>query len=75
VVSPAPSFEPIQAVLQDAVDAGRVPGVVAVLATGEYGEVFPTLVGQANVVGAQFHPEKSQRAGIELLDAFARWSP
>jgi glutamine amidotransferase len=48
---------------------------VAVLATGEYGEVFPTLVGQANVVGAQFHPEKSQRAGIELLDAFARWSP
>jgi glutamine amidotransferase len=47
----------------------------AVLATGEYGEVFPTLVGQANVVGAQFHPEKSQRAGIELLDAFARWSP
>jgi glutamine amidotransferase len=47
----------------------------AVLGTGEYGEVFPTLVGQANVVGAQFHPEKSQRAGIELLDAFARWSP
>ncbi len=47
----------------------------AVLGTGEYGEVFPTLVGEGNVVGAQFHPEKSQRAGIELLDAFARWSP
>ena len=46
-----------------------------VLGTGEYGEVFPTLVGEANVVGAQFHPEKSQRAGIELLDAFARWCP
>jgi imidazoleglycerol phosphate synthase glutamine amidotransferase subunit HisH len=27
------------------------------------------------VLGAQFHPEKSQRAGIELLDAFARWRP
>ena len=27
------------------------------------------------VIGAQFHPEKSQRAGIELLDAFARWAP
>jgi glutamine amidotransferase len=47
----------------------------AVLGTGEYGEVFPTLVGRGNVVGAQFHPEKSQRAGIELLDAFARWTP
>ena len=51
-----------------------VPGD-AVLGTGEYGEAFPTLVGRENVVGAQFHPEKSQRAGIELLDAFARWSP
>ena len=46
-----------------------------VLGTGEYGGVFPTLVGQGSVVGAQFHPEKSQRAGIELLDAFARWTP
>lgn len=47
----------------------------AVLGTGEYGTVFPTIVGQGTVVGAQFHPEKSQRAGIELLDAFARWRP
>jgi len=47
----------------------------AVLGTGEYGGVFPTLVGRDGVVGAQFHPEKSQRAGIELLDAFVRWNP
>ncbi len=47
----------------------------AVLGTGEYGDAFPTLVGRGPVVGAQFHPEKSQRAGIELLDAFARWHP
>ena len=47
----------------------------AVLGTGEYDAVFPTLVGRETVIGAQFHPEKSQRAGIELLDAFARWSP
>ena len=47
----------------------------AVLGTGEYEAVFPTLVGQETVIGAQFHPEKSQRAGIELLDAFARGSP
>ncbi len=47
----------------------------AVLATGEYGYVFPTIVGQGNVIGAQFHPEKSQRAGLALLSAFARWVP
>jgi glutamine amidotransferase len=47
----------------------------AVLATGDYGYVFPTLVGRDNVIGAQFHPEKSQRAGIALLAAFAQWRP
>lgn len=46
-----------------------------VLGTGEYGASFATLVGRETVMGAQFHPEKSQRAGIELLDAFARWRP
>ena len=47
----------------------------AVLGTGDYGGVFPTLVGRGTVIGAQFHPEKSQQAGIELLAAFARWNP
>jgi imidazole glycerol-phosphate synthase subunit HisH len=46
-----------------------------VLGTGDYGGLFPTLVGQGSVIGAQFHPEKSQHAGIELLAAFARWRP
>ncbi|HEV8177744.1 MAG TPA: imidazole glycerol phosphate synthase subunit HisH [Gemmatimonadales bacterium] len=47
----------------------------AVLATGDYGGVFPTVVGQGPIIGAQFHPEKSQQAGISLLSAFARWNP
>jgi glutamine amidotransferase len=47
----------------------------AVLGTGDYGGLFPTLVGQGSVIGAQFHPEKSQVAGITLLSAFAEWRP
>ena len=47
----------------------------AVLGTGDYGGLFPTLVGQGSVMGAQFHPEKSQVAGIALLAAFAEWRP
>jgi glutamine amidotransferase len=46
-----------------------------VLATGDYDGVFATLVVRDNVLGAQFHPEKSQQAGLALLDAFARWTP
>ncbi|HEX5819548.1 MAG TPA: imidazole glycerol phosphate synthase subunit HisH [Gemmatimonadales bacterium] len=45
------------------------------LAFADYGERFATIVGRGNVLGAQFHPEKSQRAGIGLLSAFAGWTP
>ena len=59
-----------------ALGAGTVlSGLGALTLPGEYGATFPTLVGHGPVIGAQFHPEKSQRAGIELLDAFARWTP
>ncbi len=47
----------------------------AVLATGNYGSVFPTIVGSQSVIGVQFHPEKSQSAGLSLLSAFATWRP
>jgi glutamine amidotransferase len=44
-----------------------------VLATTEYeGIVFPSVCGRGRVFGAQFHPEKSQRAGLQLLENFAR---
>lgn len=45
------------------------------LATGDYGGAFATIVGRQNVLGVQFHPEKSQQAGIRLLAAFAEWRP
>ena len=39
----------------------------------EYGINFPSLVVRGSVVGAQFHPEKSQRNGLRLLDNFCLW--
>ena len=41
-----------------------------VIATTEYGERFATIVGHGNVLGVQFHPEKSSRDGLGLLSNF-----
>lgn len=42
-----------------------------VLATCDYGVTFPAMVGRDNVFAVQFHPEKSQSDGIEILRAFS----
>jgi glutamine amidotransferase len=41
-----------------------------VLATAEYGEIFPAVVGHGNVFGAQSHVEKSSTHGLRLLGNF-----
>ncbi len=41
-----------------------------VLATSNYGQELPSIVKKDHVYGFQFHPEKSQRAGLELLKSF-----
>ena len=38
-----------------------------VLATTRYGAEFPALIGQKNIVGTQFHPEKSGPVGAQIL--------
>jgi glutamine amidotransferase len=43
-----------------------------VLATTEYGLEFAAVVGRNSVYGAQFHPEKSQEVGLQLLKNFVR---
>jgi glutamine amidotransferase len=46
-----------------------------VIATTEYGLRFPSICGRGSVCGVQFHPEKSQDAGLRLLKNFSSFSP
>ncbi len=46
-----------------------------VIATTQYGGSVTAFVGRDNKVGAQFHPEKSQRLGLALIANFLNWKP
>jgi glutamine amidotransferase len=46
-----------------------------VLATTEHGGTLTAAIGRGNMAGVQFHPEKSQRYGIALLERFLEWRP
>jgi glutamine amidotransferase len=52
----------------EAVDESDVVGKT------EYGNRYASVVAKENVAGVQFHPEKSQKAGLQLLSNFARMS-
>ena len=43
-----------------------------VLASTDYGRDFPAIVGRGNVLGVQFHPEKSQAVGLHMVANFVR---
>jgi glutamine amidotransferase len=45
------------------------------LATVDNGGPVSAVVGRANLVGTQFHPEKSQSVGLRLIANFLRWRP
>ncbi len=45
------------------------------LAHVAYGEMVTAAVGKANMVGTQFHPEKSQTTGLRLIANFLGWKP
>ena len=46
-----------------------------VLATVQYGQTIAAIVGRDNMIGTQFHPEKSQAVGLAFIQAFLAWSP
>ncbi|MDF2629903.1 MAG: hisH [Symbiobacteriaceae bacterium] len=43
-----------------------------VAAVTDYGRVFPSVVARRNIIGIQFHPEKSSRVGLQMLTNFGR---
>ncbi|MBC7242488.1 MAG: imidazole glycerol phosphate synthase subunit HisH [Anaerolineae bacterium] len=44
-----------------------------VLAVTEYGISYASIVGRGNLLGVQFHPEKSQAVGLRILRNFVEW--
>ncbi|MEM8990718.1 MAG: imidazole glycerol phosphate synthase subunit HisH [Pseudomonadota bacterium] len=45
------------------------------LARADHGQSVTALVGARNLVGTQFHPEKSQATGLRIIGNFLRWTP
>ena len=52
-----------------ATDSGQV------LATADHGGPITAVVGRDNLIGTQFHPEKSQATGLRLIANFLAWRP
>ena len=46
-----------------------------VIASVQYGETLTAVAGRDNMIGTQFHPEKSQQAGLRLITNFLTWQP
>lgn len=47
------------------------PSIIAT--TTDYGRPFVSSIWRDNITATQFHPEKSQKTGLQILQNFARW--
>ena len=53
----------------------RLSNDADLVAVTDYGRPLAAVVGRDNLAGTQFHPEKSQEAGLRLIGNFLRWRP
>jgi glutamine amidotransferase len=45
-----------------------------IVATTEYGIKFPSIVAKQNLFATQFHPEKSSKTGLTILENFVKYA-
>jgi imidazole glycerol-phosphate synthase subunit HisH len=53
----------------------RMADEADLVAVTDYGGPLAAVIGRDNLAGTQFHPEKSQEAGLRLIGNFLRWHP
>ena len=53
----------------------RVADPAHLLAHADYGGPITAIVGRDNLIGTQFHPEKSARTGLRMIANFLNWTP
>ena len=53
----------------------RLADPADLVASTDYGGPLAAVIGHDNLAGTQFHPEKSQEAGLRLIGNFLRWRP